>query len=258
MKFLVEQDFVNYLVDGDGSSANSDFTGYSLKEVMDYYNFFSMLLIVGDDAITWYGDNQNLTDEQFKVLYDVIFEKIFAVHEKMNDILIAFKENGTLPSKVQNSIESVEQLNSLMVGYGDKLKAFIEKYLGSSINVKFEDGSIAEEGKVVKMIDLLVGNDDPRVNIDTIYAIIYEYDETVQSKLKQLIESDKFKTAVEKFATTPFGEMFGGKDSLYDFFYLVAEEGIEAFKVPATTVTDIDTYKVEIGKVTITVKRAFE
>ncbi len=283
LKFLVEQDFLSYLVDGDKSLANGDFTGYSLKGVMDYYDYLTMLLIVGDDAITWYGDETNgLSEEQFEALYDAMFDKIFAVHGKMNDILIAFKDDGTLPSKVQNAVDSIEKLNDLILKYGDKSKTFIEKYLGSNINVKFEDGSIAENGKVVKMIDLLVGNDDPVVNIGTIYATIYEYDENVQAKLKQLIESDKFKKAIDKFENTSFGEMLSGKgklgtigekldelknngriesalDSVYDFFYLVANEGIEAFKVPAAEmkVTDIDICKIKIGKVEITVKREY-
>ena len=283
LKFLVEQDFLSYLVDGDKALANGDFTGYSLKGVMDYYDYLAMLLIVGDDAITWYGDETNgLSEAQFEALYDAMFDKIFAVHEEMNDILIAFKNDGTLPSKVQTAVDSFEKLNNFILQYEDKLKTFIEKYLGSNLNVKFEDGSIAESHKVVKMIDLLVGNDDPVVNIGTIYATIYEYDDVVQAKLKQLVESDKFKEAVDKFESTSFGEMFSGKgqlgtigdkldelrnngkiesalDSAYDFFYLVANEGLDAFKVPAAemNVTDIDIYKVKIGKVTITVQRAY-
>ena len=169
-----------------------------------------------------------------------------------------------------------------MVKFGDKSKTFIEKYLGSNINAKFEDESIAQEGKVVKMVDFLVGNDDPVINIGTIYATIYEYDDKVQAKLKQLIESDKFKKAIDKFETTSFGEILSGKgtlgtigdkldelknngriesalDSVYDFFYLVANEGIDAFKGPAAQmkVTDIDIYEVKIGKATITVQRAY-
>lgn len=283
LQFLVEQDFLSYLVDGDKSLASGDFTGYSLKGVLDYYDYLSMLLIVGDDAITWYGDEEKgLSQAQFEALYDAMFNKIFAVHKNMNDILIAFKDDGTLPSKVQSAIDSVEKLNSLMVKFGDKSKTFIEKYLGSNINAKFEDESIAQEGKVVKMIDFLVGNDDPVVNIGTVYATLYEYDDKVQAKLKQLIESDKFKKAIDKFETSSFGEILNGKgtlgtigdkldelknngriesalDSVYDFFYLVANEGIEAFKVPAAQmeITDIDIYKVKIGKATITVQRAY-
>ncbi len=283
LKFLVEQDFLTYVVDGDKGFASGDFTGYSLKDVLDYYDYLTMLLIVGDDAITWYGnETDRLSEEQFEALYDAMFDKIFTVHEKMNDILIAFKNDGTLPANIQTAIDSVEKLNSLLLTYGDKSKAFMEKYLGSNINAKFEDESIAESDKVVKMIDFLVGKDDPVVNIGTIYATIYEYDDAVQAKFKQLIESDKFKKAVDKFESTSFGEMFNGKgehgsvedkldelkntgkiesplDSVYDFFCIVAEKGIEAFKVPVADmkVTDIDIYKVKIGKVTITVQRAY-
>ncbi|MBO7289187.1 MAG: S-layer homology domain-containing protein, partial [Clostridia bacterium] len=283
LQFLVEQDFLSYLVDGDKSLASGNFTGYSLKDTMAYYDYLTMLLIVGDDAITWYGDEKDgLSQAQFEALYDAMFDKIFAVHENMNNILIAFKDDGTLPSKVHSAVDSIEKLNSMMVKFGDKSKSFIEKYLGSNLNVKFEDQSIAQDGKVVKMIDFLVGNDNPVINIGTIYATIYEYDDNIQAKLKQLIESDKFKAAIDKFETSSFGEMLSGRgtlgtigdkldelrnngriesalDSVYDFFYLVANEGIEAFKVPAAEmkVTDIDIYEVKIGKVEITVKRTY-
>jgi len=284
LNFLIEQDFLSYLFDGDKSLASGDFTGYSLKGVMDYYDYLTMLLIVGDDALTWYGDDEGegLTQAQLEALYDAMFEKIFTAHEKMNDILVAFKDDDKLPSKVQNAIESVEKLNSLVLQYGDKAKSLIKKYLDSSINAKFEDESIADSERVIKMLDVLIGNDDPVLTIDTIYAVIYEYDDDVQEKLKQVIESDKFKQAVDKFEATSFGEMFDGKgklgtvgdkldelknngkiesalDSLYDLFYILAYEGIDAFKVPADEmeVTDIDIYKVKIAKVEMTVKRAY-
>ncbi len=285
LNFLIEQDFISYLVDGDKSLANGNFTGYSLKGVMDYYDYMIMLLIVGDDALTWYGDDEGegLTEEQLEALYDAMFDKIFIVHEKMNEILIAFKDDGKLPSKVQSAVESVEQLNNLLLQYGDKAKSLIEKYLGSSINAKFEDESIAEDKRVIKMLDLLIGNEDPVLSIDTIYAVIYEYDDNVQAKLKAVIESDKFKQAVDKFEATSFGELFDGKgklgtvgdkldelknngkiesalDSVYDLFYILAYEGIDGFRVPAEEmkVTDIDIYKVKIAKVEMTVQRSYK
>jgi len=265
LKFLVEeQDLLEYLFDGDKSLASGDFTGYSLKGVMDYYDYLVMLLIVGDDALTWYGNNEGvvLTEAQLDALYDAMFDKIFLVHEKMNEILVAFKNEGKLPSNLQSVVESVDKLNSLILQYGDKAKSLIEKYLGSSINAKFEDESIAEDKRVIKIFDLLIGKDNPVVSVDTIYAVIYEYDDTVQAKLKQIVESEKFKQAIDKFEATSFGELFkgDGQNSLYNMFYTLAHEGIDAFKVPAgeLAITDIDIYRIKVGKVEMTIKRSYK
>lgn len=262
LEFLVEeQNILEYLFDYDSFSAVGDFTGYSLKDIMNYYDYMMMLLIVGDDALTWYGVETNLSDEQFATLYDAMFDKIFLVHEKVNEILKAFEEDGEFPSKVQGAVESIDKLNSLILQYGDKARTLIRKYLDSDINIKFEDESIAGNDKVIKLVDLLVGKDNPVVNVDSIYALLYTYDETVQEKLKSVIETDKFQQAIDKFESTSIGELFkgDGQNSLYNMFYTLAHEGIDAFKVPATelAVTDIDIYKIKAGKVEMTIKRAY-
>lgn len=230
LTFLVEeQNIVEYLFDGDSSLADGDFTGYSLRDIMDYYDYMMMLLIVGDDALTWYGDT--ISEEQIAALYDAMFDKMFFVHEKVNEILEAFKNDGQLPSKIQGAVESIDKLNNLILQYGDKAKTLISKYF---------DGDI---------------------NIDSIYVLLYNYDDTIQEKLKAVVETDKFKQAIDKFESTSIGELFkgDGQNSLYNMFYTLAYEGIDAFKVPAgeLKVTDIDVYKISVGKITMTVQRSY-
>ena len=258
---IEEQNIIEYLFDYDSLSAVGDYTGYSLKDEMDYYDYMMMLLIVGDDALTWYGDETNLSDEQFAALYDAMFDKIFLVHEKVNEILKAFKEDGELPSDIQGAVESIDKLNSLILQYGDKARTLIGKYLDSNINIKFEDESIEDDERTLKLVDVLVGKDDPIVTIDSIYALLYTYNDNIQEKLKDVVETDKFKQAIEKFESTSIGELFkgDGQNSLYNMFYTLAHEGIDAFKVPATEleVTDIDIYKIKVGKVEMTIKRAY-
>lgn len=232
LTFLVEeQNIIEYLFDGDSSLADGDFTGYRLKDIMNYYDYMMMLLIVGDDALTWYGDETNLSDEQFAALYDAMFDKIFLVHEKVNEILKAFEEDGELPSKIQGAVESIDKLNNFIIQYSDKAKTLISKYF------------------------------DTDINIDSIYALLYSYNDTIQEKLKTVVGSDEFEQAIEKFESTSIGELFkgDGQNSLYDMFYTLAYEGIDAYKVPATEleVTDIDIYKIKVGKVEMTIKRAY-
>ncbi len=283
LKFLVEHNVLDYILNGDLSLADGEFSGYSLKAELDYYDYLVMLLLVGDDALTWYGDEVNgLSDEQLDALYNAAFDKIFFVHEKVNEILVAFAEDGTLPAKIQSAIEGVSQLNNLILQYGETGKSLINRYLDSDINIKFEDESIAGEEKVLKLVDFIVGNDDPVINIDSVYALLFTFNDKIQSKLEAVVETDKFKTAVDKFESTSFGELFDGKgklgtigdkmdeirnngrvesalDSLYDMFYLLAYEGIDAFKVPNSEieVTDSEIYRIKVGKVVMEVKRHY-
>lgn len=283
LKFLVEHNVLDYILNGDLSLADGDFSGYSLKAELDYYDYLVMLLLVGDDALTWYGDEvDGLSDEQLDALYNAAFDKIFFVHEKVNEILVAFAEDGTLPAKVQGAISGVSQLNNLILQYGNTGKSLINRYLDSNINIKFEDESIAGEEKILKLVDFIVGNDDPVINIDSVYALLFTFNDKIQSKLEAVVETDKFKAAVEKFESSGFGGMFDGKgqlgtigdkldelaskgriesalDSLYDMFYLLAYEGIDAFKVPDSEieVTDSEIYRIKVGKVVMEVRRHY-
>ena len=265
LTFLVDHDIIKSLFDGNSSLANGNFTGYSLKDEIKYYDYLMMLLIVGDDALTWYGDKANLSDEEFAILYDAIFDKIFIAHEKVNEILKAFKEDGELPSNIQSVVEGIDKLNNLILKYGDKAKTLIGKYLDSDINIKFENGTIKDDEKILQLVDVLVGKDNPRVTIDSIYALLYTYNDNIQEKLKSVVKTDKFKQAINKFESTSIGELFkvdgqsGSAYSLYEMFCTLADEGIDAFKVPSAEleVTDIDIYKIPVGKVTMTVQRSF-
>lgn len=229
LTFLVDHNIVDYLFNYDSSSAVGDFTGYSLKDEMYYYDYLMMLLIVGDDALTWYGEN--LSEEQVAALCDAMFDKIFIACEKINEVLRAFEESGELPSKVQGAVESIDKLNNFIIQYSDKAKTLISKYF------------------------------DTDINIDSIYALLYSYNDTIQEKLKTVVGSDEFEQAIEKFESTSIGELFkgDGQNSLYDMFYTLAYEGIDAYKVPANEmeVTDIDIYKIKVGKVEMTIKRAY-
>lgn len=281
LKFLVNHDILSYLVDGSSSLATDELTGYSLKGVLDYYDYILMLLIVGDDALCWYGDENELSEEKFEALYDAMFGKVFVAHNKLNELLEAYEADGTLPTKVQNVISKVKKINDLLIKHNDKIKAAINKYFNSSINLKFEDGSIADDERVIKVSDFIFGKEEPVINIDTIYALFYSYDDTVQKKLQELIDSGKLDKAIAKFESTSFGELFSGKgklgtvgekldefkqngkiesaiDSVYDLLVIIAKEGIEPFRTDKDKVDVMDAYEVTVGQINFKVKRYFK
>jgi len=281
LQYLVSHDILSHLLNGDYSLANGDFTGYSLKGELDYYDYALMLLLVGDDALCWYGDKVNLSDAEFEALYDAIFGKVLIAHEKMNELLEAYEADGTLPAQIQSIVNEVKQINDLIIKYGDNAKAAISKYLNSSINIKFEDGSIADDERIIKIADLLVGREEPIVNIDTLYALFYSYDDKVQAKLQKLLDSGKLDDAIAKFESTSFGELLSGKgklgtvgekldefkqtgkiesaiDSVYDLLVILAKEGIEPFRTDKGNITVTDAYEIKVGQVVFKIKRFYE
>lgn len=280
VKYLVEHDMIANLLSGSAENATDELTGYSLKGVMDYYEYLLRLALVGDDAITWYGKDENITDEEFNSVYYAAFGKLEIAHGKLNEIIEAYLADGTLPSKVKTAIEKIEQVNDLLINYQSQIKDVLTKYLNHEINLKIESGELKDDERVIKVVDLLFGKEEPTITIDTLYNIFYQYDDNVQAKLQELKESGKLEKAIEKFENTSFGTLFssnetisnigekideiketgkvkGAINKLYDLFVLLADYGVEPFKVESNDVKKIDEYEVNINGITLNVSRRY-
>lgn len=293
--YLVNHNVMTQLFDYDASKKSDTLTGYSLKTVMDnnnhlevavmdYYNYLAGLFIVADDALRWYGENGDgqLSDAEFEAVYDALLSKIYKVHGKLNEILEDYTENGDLPSRVQGLLDQVKQLNSLLTRFESQITGAINKYLGSNINEELENGTLGDNEKFQKMVDFLVGSEEPTISINTLYDLFYQYDENLQAKLQKLIDSGKLEAAIEKFESTDIGAMFDGKgrfggvadkieelknsadgkihtafNSIYDFLVLVAKHGLEPYRVDQDKVNVLDSYEVKIGGVTLKVVRNY-
>ncbi len=282
VKHLVEgHDIIASLFDGDASLATDTLSGYTLKGVLDYYNYMLGLLFVADDALLWYGDDGNLSQDEFDAVYDAIIGKALIAHEKLNEILEAYNEDGTLPAQVQKAFDQVQKLNDLVLKFEPKIKALLDKYFASDLNGKLENGIIPGEDKILTFVDILLGQEDPVFTIDSVYEIFYRYDDKMQAKLQQLIDSGKLEQAIEKFETTEFGNLFrdnkyAGKvadkieeikqtgkvqsafGSIYDLMQVIAKEGIEPFRINEDKVNVRDAYQVTVGGITFTISRDYQ
>ncbi len=281
-KYLVEDmDLIEELLSGSDAAATGDLTGYALKGELDYYTFLLNLLIIADDAITWYGDTANVPADALDAMIDAVVGKATYAHSKLNEILEAYYAGGTLPGQLGNLLNSVSQLNSLVTRFDSQIDSLLGRYLGSNLNQKFESTDITDKDKFQTAIDIMFGQDDPAFTIDAIYDIFYRYDATMQAKLKQLIESGKLEAAVEKFEDDIFGRLLGqqgaigniadkiqeiqssGKvqsafNSIYDVLLIVADYGVEPYRVDENVVTVEDAYQFTVGNVTVKLARQFE
>ena len=279
LQYLVEHDIIGALVDGDSSYATKEMTGYSVKDLMDYYYYMLSTFIIMDEALTWYGDDSNISDDELDAIYTSAFGKLEYAHGKLNEILTDFVEDGTLPSKLQDIVSQISQLNDMVVKYQDKAKSLFEKYLNSSINEII--GNLDENEKVEKVVEILIGKEDPVFTIDSLYNIFYNYDDNMQAKLKELIDSGKLRAAIDKFEATEFGKLFKGNgtlggvgdkideiknngkietafESVYDLLVIVADYGIEYFRTDENDITVIDAYEVTVGGITLKLSRYYK
>ena len=265
IKFLVEDDITARFFDGDSSLATDESTGYAIRDILDYYDYLYMLLLVADDAACWYGIDENVSDEEIDAIYEAMTGKVVYAHSKLNEILETYLEEDKLPARVESILQNVQQLNNAFMKVEPTLKKSLDKYLKSSINEGLENGDVPGVEKGEKLIDILIGQEEPVINIDTIYNVFYYYDDTIQDKLASVVESDKFKAAVEKFESSSIGRKFLGNgkiqdayDSVYDLFVDIAKDGIEQFRIEEDVITTEDAYRVKVGDVVIIIKRYYE
>ena len=272
--YLVNDNVLDKVLAGDASNATATLTGYQIKDIMDYYDYLLSILLVSDDALCYYGDE--LGDAEFEAFCEAILGKTEYVHEKLNGLLEAYEADGTLPPKVEQAVNKIKKIDELLTKHNDKIKSIINKYLNSDLSQ-----NISQSDKADKALDLLFGTETPTVTVDTLYAVFYRYDENVQAKLKELVDSGKLEAAIEKFESTALGSIFkqdgkigtivdrideiknsgkvqGAVSSVYDLLVLIADYGIDVFKVDTTDVTIVDSYKTTVGGVTIEISRYFE
>ncbi len=277
-QYLVQHDMISKLFSGDGVETE-DHSGYGIKEILDYYDYIMELFVVADDAICWYGDDNNVTQEEFDSIYDAVFGKVQLVQNKINSILETYNESGELPDKIKAVFDRVQQLNSVITRFDPQIHAMLDKYLGSSISQAGE--ALGENEQIRTFVDWMFGQEDPVFTIDGLYDIFYRFDAKMQVGLQKLIDSGKLRAAIDKFEETSIGSLFKGKgtienvaekidaikngekvteslNSIYELMEIVAATGIDAFRVNTGVVTDKDVYRFSIGPIVFTMTRQYE
>ena len=239
------------------------------------------MLIIADDALCWYGDN--LTEAQRDAIIKAVLEKLIKAHDKFNEIVADYDSTGTLPGKLENAINSVSQLGMLITMYSKQIDSMVDRYLGSGLNRHFESSDIMENKKFQTAVDIMLGTDDPVFTVDMLYDIFYRYDDKMQEKLKQLVDSGKLRKALDKFEKMDIAKLFDGVgnskvtslaeklnelknkgrvtsafESMYDTLVFIADHGIEPFRIEETVVTTQDAYEVKIGSTALKVRHYYE
>ncbi|MBQ9736871.1 MAG: S-layer homology domain-containing protein [Clostridia bacterium] len=251
LQYLVEHDVFEKLLT-EINTTDPELTGYQIKDVIDYYNYVLGLFIVADDAICYYGDE--LTEEEFEAIKDAAFEKFYIVKDKVDEILADYAGTGELPEQVENLLEKVQRINDLFLQMEGRLKSLIDKYLNTNLD------NLDENQKAQYVIDVFFGEEEPTFTIDTLYAIFYAYDDAVQAKMQDALNSGKLQTAIAKFEASPFGKLFtstNADESLLALLTNIANNGVDQYKVANDDVTIQDVYKFVVAGNEFTLRRTY-
>ena len=281
LDYLLTNDYLAEILEETTLGEADGYTGYGIRSEQYYYEMILKYVIILDDAICWYGDNY--TEEQIRAIASAVLTKTFNIHDKINEILTEYRATGDLPEKADKVLNGVEQINNMFTKYQPQINKVVDKYLASALNKHFEPGDVLDKDKVQTSIDIMLGTDDPTFDIDVLYEIFYHFDGKVQSKLKQLIDSGKLEKAVKKFEETDLVQLIGnytdnskvtslaekaneikesGKvktafNSIYDLLVLIAEHGIEPFRVDEDVITVEDAYEVSVKGMKFKIAREF-
>jgi len=262
-----ENPYLQYLVEGHDiidelfiytGNKTAEHTAYQLKSTTDYATYAMELMIALDDALTWYGTE--LTDEEFEEVYEIVFDKIYSVHDRIDDILIEYEATGELPEQIKSLLTKIQKLNNLYEKVEPQLKNALSKYLDSKLYEEIANGTLDENEKILKLVDILIGKDDPIYTIDSLFDVFYQYDDKMQEKLATLVESDKFDTAIDKLRASRLGQKLGDDaiDDIVEILENVAEHGVSYYLVDTSSdKTIIERYQITIGDNTFTLTRSF-
>ncbi|MBE7048815.1 MAG: hypothetical protein E7393_05545 [Ruminococcaceae bacterium] len=254
LQYLATQNLIGVLFDGDSTAASGNLTGYTIKPEMDYYDHMVNTLIVADDALTWYGDEENVPVNALDAVKESVVGEALYAHERIGELLEAYHVEGSLPSQLENVINSIDRVNDLLVSFHSQISNMLNRYLGSNLNQKFETDQVLDNERFQTAFDIMIGVEDPVFTIDSLYDLFYRYDEALQERLQTLIDSGRLQAAVTRFEELSFGGLGSlgsagatleqqlneirdtGKvqsafNSLYDVLVVVAEHGIEPFRV---------------------------
>ncbi|MGN1121652.1 MAG: hypothetical protein ACI4RV_04735, partial [Eubacteriales bacterium] len=114
-----------------------ELSGYKLRSVDEYYDLMKALLVITDDAMSWYYDENNVPLDTREAVLDAAESKVLAVLNMINGLLVDYAVNG-IPTNLTEFIESIESDPTML--------AYLQKFGVDAYLEKLEDNATA--GKV--------------------------------------------------------------------------------------------------------------
>lgn len=204
-------------------AGNDERTGYQLKDLITCAEFMTKALIVADDAVCWY-DNNDVIGE----IYDAVFAETYHVVDKFGGVISDPKFSHKIPDEIKVAFEKMEQIKVLLEDFEQNFMDTVGDYFDSRLDVMF---------------NALLNNNG-----------------RIQAKLQELLESGEIYSKIDALKDGPMGQIFD--DAFFaDVIGVVeniAEHGFNYYKVPTSDETIIDKFEVNIGGYVFTMSRCFD
>ena len=149
---------VSNLFDGSENAKPNTLSGYTLKDIDDYYDLVKKISILTDDALVWY--NRNLDQAQIDKVVDNYHDFILKYVNMAADMLDDYAKNGTIPSKVDNKFVRAFE-DAVKKKFPSLVNKLVNWYKTSPINKDYTDEDYA---KLKEAIDFAFNNVDITVN----------------------------------------------------------------------------------------------
>lgn len=149
---------VSNLFDGSENAKPNTLSGYTLKDIDDYYDLIKKISILTDDALVWY--NRNLDQAQIDKVVDSYHDFILKYVNMAADMLDDYAKNGTIPSKVDNKFVRAFE-DAVKKKFPSLVNKLVNWYKTSPINKDYTDEDYA---KLKEAIDFAFNNVDITVN----------------------------------------------------------------------------------------------
>ena len=114
-----------------------ELSGYKLRSVEEYYDLMKAMLVITDDAMSWYYDENNVPLDTREEVLDAAESKVLAVLNMINGFLVDYAVNG-IPTNLTEFIASIESDPTML--------AYLQKFGVDAYLDKLEDNATA--GKV--------------------------------------------------------------------------------------------------------------
>ena len=167
--------------ESDNTKLDDMDTGYALWQseggksgFMKYYDFMFDKLVLLDKAMLWYKNNLN--DDDFEAFKTKIFADASKALNKANEMLTAYEEDGSLPlGKNISDLKEIEAFAKIFNKVEDKLVKFLKKYESTIFYTNAWDAdSVRNDLPYVELgVDVLLGNDNPVFNLDSLFENEY-------------------------------------------------------------------------------------
>lgn len=120
-------------------------SGYRIKSLDAYYDLIVKLVILGDDALVWYADNNAI--EEFERITDSYQKLILKYVDVIADILDAYANDGTLPNSKLSAVEE-----AIKAKFPELINNLVAWYKDSDLNKDFNDSDFQKVQDKIRQV----------------------------------------------------------------------------------------------------------